>query len=1250
MKTTLTTLNKIIPQPQNQSAVNRVVEEGKEFINENFRKAGYATYDFDGEENTKELLKESSINHENVIVSLIDKDSDFYGPSIGELATGMQQIQKVNNSLNRFSAQNVLMNKIYASTTFYGNIINNIYSEKTTNGVWVYNSELGCICPKPLTNTTNLLKFFKFKSDQINSSGTNDDSDFENKQITSVSFILDNNHLTMKETSNGGYEPSDGKSGICNATLTINENALVKNVNIYATPSDAVEIIRDDNNNNIYNWHINPKQLTNVFINCIINEGEGDIEYNLDNQNPPLSQTITITKESQYATKIKNPNFDVLNTSLNVIKEEGTDNYVPENNNYGTVTFNIECSEGTELYQINWYTSDNTVINLSTTEETIELSGLATKENYSFSTEIHPLKPGENVKVWCVINEDYDNIKYDTSIEISNLPKFTVKDNTPVIIPDTPEEPEGEEFNMDNILWYFRYISNTMSDHARIDIYDHEFDNIDKTNKLFKLNTDNDNLVVYPHKSYIPNANNNSSKFNTETFMIEGCYVFDIYIVLKNNYKDLGNIRENNVQVDIEYKGHNINCNVNNNRRNLGEYDYDDNTILNTPFIVFERLADNENNSNGYIVWKIRFEENCDLNYHVGHSFKTNNMAISIKKGTELISLKLYHVYCWDMVVQNTIYNNYFQLVNASGNNMFVGRDRQRLYNVKANGKAMEDNEVFQGYNNGNGTEMGKLVIYSGNYKPNLLTVYENQEIQYNDTTGGSHISKTKGLSPTYQPGQESTGTLMDMSFSPSELYKINGVKYYFVSNSNNSNNDTYSLNFYEHYNSADFWNKLIQNKEVYVRIFKKENNGIWGFNDIPYFKKLDVYHPNIESHQQNLIKNIPICGIREVLFISIKHDYPEDEMIQPIFIYNNSDTTKQIMLKDDTGTLIDYKNYITYNLSPHEILYLPMTNYLYLDNILDWYGGDINSITCTLVDNYTNNAGASIREFDNGSNYISNLLTLYNQDSSIHVLNTVQKQNQFNDYVLNNRQYGSLGFSKSCNFNEICPIFEISVNNTYEVETYVFFHLLQPDYYNQSSVYINDDTYYIVKNINNIYVDLDIITDEEELIDYSLYEAEFNIAAGKHPNTNGILLGSSSPINIKFREDNPCATVALRSLYLNVEYQTIEGFKDYEYNTEVDFYHKVDTLKYWDFYEKNYSLSPANYNASDWYKDGTKMNFVKEGDKYRLYICVTVPLNALKVDHNNPYNTEFTIKSNLVYLFRGDAPNSSAYDTLGHG
>ena len=97
MKTTLTTLNKIIPQPQNQSAVNRVVEEGKEFINENFRKAGYATYDFDGEENTKELLKESSINHENVIVSLIDKDSDFYGPSIGELATGMQQIQKVNN-------------------------------------------------------------------------------------------------------------------------------------------------------------------------------------------------------------------------------------------------------------------------------------------------------------------------------------------------------------------------------------------------------------------------------------------------------------------------------------------------------------------------------------------------------------------------------------------------------------------------------------------------------------------------------------------------------------------------------------------------------------------------------------------------------------------------------------------------------------------------------------------------------------------------------------------------------------------------------------------------------------------------------------------------------------------------------------------------------------------------------------------------------------------------------------------------
>lgn len=1244
MKTTLTTLNKIIPQPQNQSAVNRVVEEGKEFINENFRKAGYATYDFDGEENTKELLKESSINHENVIVSLIDKDSDFYGPSIGELATGMQQIQKVNNSLNRFSAQNVLMNKIYASTTFYGNIINNIYSEKTTNGVWVYNSELGCICPKPLTNTTNLLKFFKFKTDQINSSGTNDDSDFENKQITSVSFILDNNHLTMKEISNGVYEPSDGNSGKCNVTLTINENALVKNVHIYATPSDAVEIISDYNNNNIYNWHINPKQLTNVFINCIINEREGDIEYNLDNQNPPLSQTITITKESQYATKIQNPNFDVLNTSLNVIKEEGTDNYVPENNNYGTVTFNINCNIGTELYQINWYTSDNTVINLSTTEETIELSGLATKENYSFSTEIHPLKPGENVKVWCVINEEYDNIKYDTNVEISNLiPKFTVKDNTPVIvIPDTPEEPEGEEFNMDNILWYFRYTPS----HMDIDnnIYSSEFDDIDKTNKLFKLNTDNDNLVVYPHKSYIPSTNNNSSKFDTETFMIEGCYVFDIYIVLKNNYKDLGNIRANNIQVDIIYKGHHINCNINNVHNNF----YDDDLQLNTPFIVLDRSVVDENNVDvnysGHVIWKIRFEENCDLNFHNNIS---NIMYINIKKGTEIIYTKSYNVYCWDMVVQNTIYNNYFQLVNASGNNMFVGRDRQRLYNVKANGKAMEDNEVFQGYNNE--TELGKLVIYSGNYKPNLLSVYENQQIKYLDTTGGIQNSKTKGLSPTYQPGQESTGTLMNMSFSPSELYKINGVKYYFVSNSNNSNNDTYSLNFYEHYNSADFWNKLIQNKEVYVRIFKKENNGIWGFNDIPYFKKLDVYHPNIEGHQQDLIKNIPICGIKEVLFISIKHDYPEDEMIQPIFIYNNSDTNKQIILKDDTGTLIDYKNYITYTLSPHEILYLPMTNYLYLDNILNWCGGDINSITCKLVDDYTNNAGASIREFDNDSNYISNLLTLYNQDSSIHILNTVQKQNQFNDYVSNNRQYGSLGSSKSCNFNEICPIFEISVNNTYEVETYVFFHLMQPDY-NQSSVYIIDDTYYIVENIKGVYVDLDIITDEEELIDYSLYEMEFNLVSGKHPNTTGILWGSSNPINIKFREDNPCATVVLRGLYLDVEYHNGQYFEEYKYNTEENFYHNVDTLKYYDFYRKEYSLSPVNYNASDWYKDGTKMNFVKEGDKYKLYICVTVPLNALKVDHNNSYNTEFTIESNLVYLFRGDAPNSSVYDTLGHG
>ena len=1242
MKTTLTTLNKIIPQPQNQSAVNRVIEEGKEFINENFRKAGYATYDFDGEENTKELLKESSINHENVIVSLINKDSDFYGPSIGELATGMQQIQKVNNSLNRFSAQNVLMNKIYASTTFYGNIINNIYSEKTTNGVWVYNSELGCICPKPLTNTTNLLKFFKFKTDQINSSGTNDDSDFENKQITSVSFILDNNHLTMKEISNGVYEPSDGKSGTCNVTLTINENALVKNVHIYATPNDAVEIISDDyNNNNIYNWHINPKQLTNVFINCIINEGEGDIEYNLDNQNPPLSQTITITKESQYASKIRNPYFDILNTSLNVIKEEGTDNYVPENNNYGTVTFNIECSKGTELYQINWYTSDNTVINLSTTEETIESSGSATKENYSFSTEIHPLKPGENVKVWCVINEDYDNIKYDTNIEISNLPKFTVKDNTPVIIPDTPEEPEGEEFNMDNILWYFRYTPSHMDVHNNI--YTGEFDDIDKTNKLFKLNTDNDNLVVYPHKSYIPSTNNNSSKFDTETFMIEGCYVFDIYIVLKNNYKDLGNIRENNVQVDIEYKGHNINCNINNVHKNFN----DDDLILNTPYIVLDRSLFTENNIDnvnysGQVIWKIRFEENCDLNYHVGHSLKTNNMAISIKKGTELISLKLYHVYCWDMVVQNTIYNNYFQLVNASGNNMVVGRDRQRLYNVKANGKAMEDNEVFQGYNNGNGTEMGRLIIYSGNYKPNLLTVYENQEITYIDTTGGLQISKTKGLSPTYQPGQESTGTLMDMSFSPSELYKINGIKYYFVSNSNNSNNDTYSLNFYEHYNSADFWNKLIQNKEVYVRIFKKENNGIWGFNDIPYFKKLDVYHPNIEGHQQDLIKNIPICGIREVLFISIKHDYPEDEMIQPIFIYNNSDTNKQIILKDDTGTLIDYKNYITYTLSPHEILYLPMTNYLYLDNNSEWCGGDINSITCKLVDDYTNNSGASIREFDNDSNYISNLLTLYNQDSSIHVLNTVQKQNQFNDYVLNNRQYGSLGSSKSCNFNEICPIFEISVpDNTYEVPVYIFLHLIQPD-----GIDGNDyNNHRLVENISNIYINLTISTDEQTINNIF---SNFTLTPAKNPVTQGIIKAYNETIYLKYREDNPYADITLNEITLDVRFKGDNTNTPYIDN---GLQHKPNTLYYYNYYTGETTSSvPSNYsNSSDYYPNNYYIGFRSNNS---LQICITIPytqLTQIQITDQSNNHGRYLIGS-PIYIFRGDAPNSSVYDTFGHG
>lgn len=1227
MKTTLTTLNKIIPQPQTQAAVNRIIEEGKEFINENFRKSGYATEDFDGEENTK-YLKEG-INGSKVIVSLMDKTSYFYGPSIGELATGMQQIQKVNNSLNRFNAQNVLMNKIYGSTTFYGNSLNYIYNDKDTAGVWVYNAELGCICPKPLTNTTNMLKFFKFRTDQIDSSGGNTDDNFTDTSITSVSFKLSKSHITMKQD---GIDlvPSDGDNGKCIITLTINQNALVKNVNLKLSPNDGVEVVSNSNSNNIYTWELKPKYLTQVRINCIINEGEGDIEYNLANQTPSLVQVLTITKESQTQSQINEISFDKYNTSLNVIKEE-TNNYIAENNNYGSVTVNIKCEVGTTLNNIKWYTNDDTVLSLNPTSQ--ELDGSASQTEYSFSTEVHPLKPGENIKVYCIINDGEGSTEYNTNTENPDIiPTFTVIDNT-------PEPEELESFNIDNILWYFRYTPNLISELE--ETYNFPFDNIDKTNKLFKLSTDDNNLIVYPHKCYISNGSGQFVKFDINVFNSEGVYVFDVYIVLKNNYENIGNIIENDIKVQIEYNGHTSICSKDNSQILISEEELS----INNPKIVWKY---NENNSDGYIVWKIRYQEDSIMNFH--SSDLADNMVISIKKENETIYQKTYKVYCWDMLIQNNIYDDCFTLVDSNENNMLVGRNRQRLYNTNSEGKAIKDTEVFLGYDNEG--DNGVVNLRIDNYIPVLLSAFENQSVKYRDSTDGIKLSNSKGITPTYKKDKESEGELMKILFSPSELQKNNGVKYYFQNLTDNNDymnfrdrEDTYSLNFSENHYDGEyrdmFFNYMENNNCVWIRVFKRQENGIWGFNDMPYFIGL-TFENITNEHYQDLIKDIPICGIREVLFINKIFNFNNSTLIQPIFIYNNSNLTKQITLKDHTGTLIEYNRTINYTLQPYELLYLPMTNYIYLDNNLNF--NPRKSIECTLVSDFVNNTNSKIKEYDNHDTNISNLLTLYDQDATSHILNTTDKQTKFDNYVSSNRAYANIGSSLECNFEQSCPIFEITEVTEAEVPVNVLLHIIQPDT-NDNSVDINGKTYPILDYLEQIKIYLTLQTDKET----KTITLDNFFTAGKNSNTQGLLYGTNI-FYIKYREDNPHAYVYLNGLYMKIHHKadSYSNIISYSADTNTNLNHYPDIFYYTDFYTKYYgSYAPENYmNPNDWYKNGIQITFQKSESDYSLNICISVPLTAFTSNLINNTQTYY-IDKDLLYLFRGDSPNCSAYDTL---
>ena len=156
------------------------------YINDKYNNDLYATGDLDGENNTTYLRL-----NKNNISNQISKD--YYIPSIGELGISMENIQKINDSIEKlgpeYSNYKIPYDSIIVSSSLYSQqkVLNSEYNvTNNLNNVWSFNSNNAEISYRSISNKYTIIPFYKFE----NNIKINLDEDIEDVVVNSIVTLI----------------------------------------------------------------------------------------------------------------------------------------------------------------------------------------------------------------------------------------------------------------------------------------------------------------------------------------------------------------------------------------------------------------------------------------------------------------------------------------------------------------------------------------------------------------------------------------------------------------------------------------------------------------------------------------------------------------------------------------------------------------------------------------------------------------------------------------------------------------------------------------------------------------------------------------------------------------------------------------------------------------------------------------------------------------------------------------------------
>ena len=314
-------LNKVIPQPQD------IVHLSKNILNPKYRQAGYATFDFNGEDNTTNLINKANpapnmakqFQVKDNVETEGKKKPRYYIPAIGELGLGMQYIQIVNNTIKRYKGDEVKLDdkKVYfASSSFSSpyDFYRDQYEQCTSiNSVWVYQPYLGKILKGNIRSRLSTLKFYKYIPSEIVTLDDEENIVDTNNKISSIRFNV--NTLVQLKIPYDDTKPLPDRE----IRLSISpSDAVVDSIKWYTDPTKVlpsetegnititpIEYLNDDNKKPI-KVKISPRNrstIGHVYVYCVINENDLDgYEYSSQNKQGEYFH-VEIIKEAEPASE-----------------------------------------------------------------------------------------------------------------------------------------------------------------------------------------------------------------------------------------------------------------------------------------------------------------------------------------------------------------------------------------------------------------------------------------------------------------------------------------------------------------------------------------------------------------------------------------------------------------------------------------------------------------------------------------------------------------------------------------------------------------------------------------------------------------------------------------------------------------------------------------------------------------------------------------------------------------------------------